>query len=100
MSVCLCLCVWYLVLCMYWYTQYRRLFNWFSYILFLYNGFIGIIGGILRILITTGISLLLLFRLDAVTLPRGFDFFDIGMLKYYKTNVVLTFSTETEVLSC
>ena len=98
LSVCVCVCgIWFCV-CVG--MQYRRLFNWFSYILFLYNGFIGIIGGILRILITTGISLLLLFRLDAVTLPRGFDFFDIGMLKYYKTNVVLTFSTETEVLSC
>ena len=59
----------------------RRLFNWFAYLLFLYNGFAGFVSAILRMIITAVISLLLLFRLDTTILPRGFEVFDSGTNK-------------------
>lgn len=57
----------------------RRLFNWFAYILFFYNGIAGFVSAILRTLMSVVFSLLLLFRLDQVVLIRGFEQFDFGM---------------------
>ncbi len=57
---------------------YRGLFNWFSYLFFFYNGFAGFFGAVMRALVASGFSLLLLFRLDTVVLMRGFERFDYG----------------------
>ena len=62
----------------------RRLLSWFSYVLFLYNGFAGVVSAILRIVTTTAISMLLIFRMDIMILPHGFDTFDTGMLLEYR----------------
>ena len=70
----------HIVLSQYFIVLCRKLFNWFSYVLFLYNGFAGVVGAILRIVIAAAISVLLLFRLDIMILPHGFDAFDSGML--------------------
>lgn len=60
---------------------YRRLFNWFSFLLFFYNGFAGFVNAILRTLLASLFTLLLLFRLDRVVLMRGFERFDFGELR-------------------
>lgn len=57
---------------------YRRLFNWFAFILFLYNGFAGFVAAIVRVFLSAAVSLLLLFRLDSVVMPKGFEFLDFG----------------------
>jgi len=57
----------------------RGLFNWFSYLFFFYNGFAGFIGAVMRSLMASIFSLLLLFRLDTVVLMRGFERFDYGI---------------------
>ena len=57
---------------------FRRLFNWFAFILFLFNGFAGFVLAIVRVAINAGLSLLLLFRLDTMVFPRGFDTIDFG----------------------
>ena len=58
---------------------HSRLFNWLAYILFFYNGIAGFISAILRTLMSSLFSLLLLFRLDQVVLLKGFEQFDFGM---------------------
>ena len=68
LRVCVLLCV---LLC-------RRLFNWFSFILFFYNGFAGFVGAIMRTLLASLVTLALLFRLDRVVLMKGFERFDSG----------------------
>ncbi|XP_064406724.1 stimulated by retinoic acid gene 6 protein-like isoform X2 [Halichondria panicea] len=60
----------------------RRLFNWFAYILFFYNGIAGFVSAILRTLMSVVFSLLLLFRLDQVVLIRGFEQFDFAHNAY------------------
>ncbi|XP_064405980.1 stimulated by retinoic acid gene 6 protein-like isoform X2 [Halichondria panicea] len=56
----------------------RGLFNWFSYLLFFYNGFAGFMGAVIRTLMASLFGLVLLFRLDTVVLMRGFETFDYG----------------------
>ena len=60
-------------------SMLRNLFNWFSLMLFFYNGVTGFVTALQRILISTVLGLLLLFRLDRVVVAKGFDFLDIGM---------------------
>ena len=57
---------------------YRRLFNWFAFILFFYNGIAGIFGAILRAFMSFLFGLLLLFRLDRIVLMKGFEAYDFG----------------------
>ena len=59
----------------------RRIYNWFSYVLFFYNGFAGLVGAAVRIVYATLFSLLLLFRLDTVALPKQLWWWDFGELK-------------------
>ncbi|XP_064405984.1 stimulated by retinoic acid gene 6 protein-like [Halichondria panicea] len=59
-----------------------RLFNWFSFLLFFYNGFAGFVNAILRTLLASLFTILLLFRLDRVVLMRGFERFDFGHKAY------------------
>lgn len=56
----------------------RRLFNWFAFILFFYNGIAGLVGAILRAFMSSFFGLLLLFRLDRIVLMKGFEAFDFG----------------------
>ena len=56
----------------------RRLFNWFAFILFFYNGIAGLVGAILRALMASLFGLLLLFRLDRIVLMKGFEAYDFG----------------------
>ena len=79
--------------------QYSKLFNWFSYVLFIYNGYTSIVTAILRIAKTLLISLLLLFRLDKVIFPSDFQSLDGGMLKYtYMYSSVCLFVVFSSVL--
>ncbi len=63
--------------------NFRRLFNWLSLLLFLYNGFAGFVGAIIRVAISAVITLLLLFRLDVSVMAKGFEFLDFG--EFYET---------------
>ena len=58
--------------------MFRRLFNWFSFVLFFYNGLAGFVGAVFRIAMSAIFSLILLFRLDEVALMKKFDSFDFG----------------------
>jgi len=60
-------------------SPHRRFWNWVEYIFFLYNAIVGIIASIFRILLSVGVNLLLLFRLDTVILMKGWEFLDVGM---------------------
>ena len=55
----------------------RHLWNWFRYIFFFYNAIVGIVASIVRIFLSVTISLLLLFRLDAVIFMKGFESMNI-----------------------
>ncbi len=69
----------------------RRLFNWFSFLLFFYNGFAGFVNAILRTLLASLFTILLLFRLDRVVLMRGFERFDFGEWTVYPLFYYTTF---------
>lgn len=60
----------------------RRLFDWFHFLLFFYNGFAGFIGAIFRAALATAFGLLLLFRLDRLVMMRDFVWFDFGHKAY------------------
>ena len=60
------------------YLTCRRLFDWFAFILFFYNGIAGVFGAILRALMSSMFGLLLLFRLDRIVLMKGFERYDFG----------------------
>ena len=48
--------------------------------LLLYNALIGIVAALVRVLVSAGFGLLLLFRLDKVVLMKGLEFADFGEL--------------------
>ncbi len=50
----------------------------FAFAVSVYNWFAGFIGAILRLLLSAGISLLLVFRLDLFVLTTGYEFLDFG----------------------
>ncbi len=54
------------------------MFQWFMYILFIYNTLIGLATALFRVLISATMGLLLMLRLDKVILMKGFEPFDIG----------------------
>ncbi len=54
------------------------MFQWFMYILFIYNTIIGLGTALFRVLISATMGLLLMLRLDKVILMKGFERFDIG----------------------
>lgn len=56
----------------------RRIYNWFSFVLFFYNGFAGLVGAVVRIVYAVLFSLLLMFRLDTVALPKQLWWWDFG----------------------
>lgn len=56
-----------------------RFFNCFAFVMVIYNCFAGFIGAIIRVLLSAGISLLLVFRLDKFVLATGYEFMDFGM---------------------
>lgn len=58
--------------------RHRRLYNWFSFALFFYNGIAGLVGAVVRITFSTFFSLLLIFRLDVVSLPPNLWWWDFG----------------------
>jgi len=60
------------------YFPCSRLYNWFAFVLFFYNGIAGFVSAILRTIMSSLFSLILLFRLDQVILIKGFERFDIG----------------------
>ena len=60
-------------------SPHRRFWNWLEYIFFFYNAIVGFATSIVRILLSIGVNLLLLFRLDTVILMKGWEFLDPGM---------------------
>lgn len=60
-----------------------RLYNWFAFALFFYNGFAGLVGALTRILINVVFGLVLMFRLDMLSLPKDFAWWDFGMWYVY-----------------
>ena len=57
---------------------HRNLFNWFSFVLFFYNGLAGFFGAVYRIALSAILSLIQLFRLDEVALMNKFAILDFG----------------------
>ncbi len=55
------------------------MFQWFMYVLFVYNAVLGLASALLRVVISSCAGLLLMLRLDAIILMKGFELFDIGM---------------------
>ncbi|CAL1545556.1 unnamed protein product [Lymnaea stagnalis] len=60
----------------------RRFYFVFTYFMFFFNIFLGLVSCLLRILKAIGVGTLLLARLDNSTLPRKFEFFDPGFQAY------------------
>ncbi|KAK6195508.1 hypothetical protein SNE40_000922 [Patella caerulea] len=60
----------------------RRLLFSFTYFMYFYNIFLGLISCLLRIIKAIVIGALLLSRLDNSTLPERFQFFDPGFAAY------------------
>ena len=56
----------------------RKIFQWFMFVLFIYNTIIGLASALFRVLISATMGLLLMLRLDRVILMKGFEPFDIG----------------------
>ena len=63
----------------------RRIFHWFSYTLFIYNAVLGLLMAVVRLLLSTLFSLLLLIRMDRVVLMKGFELWDLGECLYVNT---------------
>lgn len=61
----------------------RRLFHWFSYTLFIYNAIIGLFMAVVRLLLSSLFSLLLLIRMDRIVLMKGFEFWDFSKHEHY-----------------
>ena len=59
-------------------TPCRNGFNCFSYFVFLYNGIVGFVAAILRVLLGLLFGTLLLFRLDQNIMMDHFKFADLG----------------------
>lgn len=55
----------------------------------LYNWFAGFIGAIFRVLLSAGISLLLLFRLDKFVLTTGYEFLDFGKMLCFNGGTIV-----------
>ena len=60
------------------YKLHRNVFNCVAYLLFFYNGFAGFVSALVRLGISAGVGLLLLFRLDQNVLTKIFSFLDFG----------------------
>ncbi|KAH9505409.1 hypothetical protein Btru_057189, partial [Bulinus truncatus] len=60
----------------------RRFYFVFTYFMFFFNIFLGLVSCLLRILKAIGVGTLFLGRLDNSTLPRKFEFFDPGFTAY------------------
>ncbi|XP_005110798.3 receptor for retinol uptake STRA6 [Aplysia californica] len=60
----------------------RRFFFIFTYFMFFFNIFMGLVSCLLRILKAIGVGTIFLARLDNSTLPRKFEFFDPGFKAY------------------
>jgi hypothetical protein len=56
----------------------RHIYNWFAFVLFFYNGFAGLVGGVVRVVYSAVIGMLLIFRLDMVAVPEELWFWDFG----------------------
>ena len=70
---------------------YRNGFNWFSYFVFLYNGVVGFVAAIIRVLLSLLFGTLLLFRLDQNIMMNGFKFADRGKKQAnYRDNLEIT----------
>ena len=71
---------------LYWYTFHSRTgLNLFSYFVFLYNGIVGFVAAIIRVLFSMLFGTLLLFRLDQNIMMDGFKFADKGKHREYQT---------------
>ncbi|KAK3770646.1 hypothetical protein RRG08_052985 [Elysia crispata] len=55
----------------------------FTYFMFFYNIFLGLLSCLLRIIKAIAIGTIFLARLDNSTLPRKFEFFDPGLNAYF-----------------
>ncbi|XP_059158547.1 receptor for retinol uptake stra6-like [Physella acuta] len=60
----------------------RNFFFIFTYFMFFYNIFLGLVSCLLRIIKAMMVGTLFLARLDNSTLPRKFEFFDPGFAAY------------------
>jgi len=90
-------------------SPHRRFWNWVEYIFFFYNAIVGIVASIFRILLSIGVNLLLLFRLDTVIFMKGWEFLDAGhkafngflYLEYTYNNAVMNMFVKlmTDVVS-
>ncbi|RUS72021.1 hypothetical protein EGW08_020219 [Elysia chlorotica] len=61
----------------------RRAYFIFTYFMFFYNIFLGLVSCLLRIIKAIAIGTIFLARLDNSTLPRKFEFFDPGLNAYF-----------------
>ncbi|CAL1530583.1 unnamed protein product [Lymnaea stagnalis] len=60
----------------------RRFYFIFTYFMFFYNIFLGLVSCLLRIIKAMMVGTIFLARLDNSTLPRKFEFFDPGFAAY------------------
>ena len=58
---------------------YKRLYHWFTYMMFFHDAFIGLISCFIRILLSMLFSLLFIMRMDHVVLMRGLESLDTGV---------------------
>ena len=57
---------------------YRRLFNLFSYTVFLYNIVTGAMAAVIRLLLSFFVMIIILPRMDRLMFVKGFEKIDIG----------------------
>jgi hypothetical protein len=67
------------------YLCHRNGFNCFAYFVFLYNGIVGFVAAIFRVLLGLLFGTLLLFRLDQNIMMDHFKFADLGPNWYIPT---------------
>ena len=72
------------ITCWIWLTSScRRLYHWFTYMLFIYNAIIGLLVAAMRLLTSFLFSLVLVIRLDILIMKQGLEFWDTGELNQH-----------------
>ena len=70
--------------------MYRRVFNWFAYIVLLYNITAGLVSFTLRVVGSALIGLLAMFRMDRPFFIKGFEWMDNGREDWRVGRAVVT----------
>ena len=79
---------------------YRRLYHWFTYMMFFLDAFIGLISCFIRILLSMLFGLLFIMRMDRVVLMRGLESLDTGVCVFVCVCVCVCVCVRHTVLIC